>query len=253
MDKEKINLTEGPKSAQEIADWRGIKKNTYINSKKRYLEELKSFAIYHENGRTIVIDKVLIPVYEKPKSANYQKVAERVPEVWRVGHLETASRVANVIYQEQKEEAIKEGKEKPDCARGTVYQYTLKEKKVLYGVNEGAPGKLGESHYAWGIQIEDEYGNIDYRELTEEEEQIRKEMFRAYFGEESDKIIFIKRAFKDGELTEEECNVLIKEWLNEDDDLAYTEYKRMFKLITGYTLQRCTRVNKVLKFAEDPL
>lgn len=62
---EKIALTIGKKSIIEISDWFGINRSTFSRSKERYLQELEDFAIFHLEGKKVVIDEVLQEYYEK--------------------------------------------------------------------------------------------------------------------------------------------------------------------------------------------
>lgn len=85
-------LKEGKITLDELADWFGIAASTIRakKTKENKLKILKTFADYHLEKRSIVIDKVYIPVYTKA----YTLIKEQVHK----SNLDTCSRVASVIY-----------------------------------------------------------------------------------------------------------------------------------------------------------
>ena len=62
-----LKLKEGKITLDELADWFGIAASTMRakKTKENKLKILKTFADYHLEKRSIVIDKVYIPVYTK--------------------------------------------------------------------------------------------------------------------------------------------------------------------------------------------
>lgn len=234
-EKQKIELTVGKKKIRDIAEWRGIKINTFSHNREKYLNELKSFAVFHEEGKgIIIIDEVLEPIYTKAKSELYQKVSKEVPKRWHFNQPETCKRVADEIYDSQMEKLGLSEDDMP-WSRGTVNQYVLADKKERYGKTGQAPGRQGYCHYCWGIPDKEK----GYRYLTEEEEEIKNDIFIKYYNGISEDMVFTAMAFKDKELNRKEFVESVN-GLTERISKVYHHYSKAFKDKTGFQLIRCT-------------
>lgn len=164
-------LKEGKITLDELADWFGIAASTIRakKTKENKLKVLKTFADYHLEKRSIIIDKVHIPVYTKA----YALIKEQVPKQWHKSNLDTCSRIASVIYNNFPEvNAI--------IKLDTAKSYTNRAKIELFGRNhlENDKGELGFSRYIWGIITE----NGECERLTAEQDEIVKKCASESYG-----------------------------------------------------------------------
>ena len=189
-------LTVGKKTNQDLAKWFGVKANTFGNQKKKRLEELKDFAEFHMDGCKVVIDRVIIPVYEKQMKVNYQKIKREINPTWNKSGLDSCSRVSLAILEKlSKEDADFNLKE------STVYFYTRKGRNELYGKPFCGGGELGKCEYVWCKKMKD--GSYEF--LTMQEQEIRDKLIKKYFGNTTEKQLIVKQMVQDGELKTEEA------------------------------------------------
>lgn len=226
-------LTVGKKTNQELAKWFGVKANTFGNQKKRRLEELKLFAEYHMMGTKVIIDKVIIPEYDKEVSRvdNYTKVRDEVNPTWSKNGLDSCKRVAEVIFTKlSAEEDFK-------IKGSTVYEYTKRARNELYGRPFGESGKLGRCEYIWCKKYED--GTYDY--FTEEEQKIRDRLIKKYFGNVGEKQLIVKQMVKDGELKAEDAFEYLEEITNMGD-VGFAAFQAELQSILNSQVVKATKV-----------
>lgn len=70
----------------------------------------------------------------------------------------------------------------------TVVRYVGQERRVRYGRPFGAPGTAGDCVYIWCTK--DDNGVPIY--LTEDQERIKKELLKKYFGTADEKSLLVK-------------------------------------------------------------
>ena len=186
----------GKMSNKDIAEWMGVSANTFNKSKEKYLRELADFADFHLEGKKVVIDKIINPVFSKQGSDAYQKVRDKVDEIWDESGLDSCSRVGNEIY-----EILTEEDENFSLQSSTVYNYTIKGRNELYGKPFMNSGKLGNCIYLWCKRKEDG----GYSMLTKEEQIIKQQLQIKYFGDTTEKQILVKAMVETGELSKEEA------------------------------------------------
>lgn len=199
-------LREGKISYKDLAEWFGIGAQGLNNNKEKKLEELKNFAEYEINEKgKIIITKVINPYYKK-KDDTYQKVVNKIDEVWNKNGLDSCSRVGNEIY-----ELLCQEEKKFDRKPSTIVEYTRKGRNELYGVPFETAGSLGNCIYTWCKRDED---TGCYSFLTPEEEQIKKELQYKYFGDTTDKQIFVKAMVEKGEIKREDAWSVLEQLTN---------------------------------------
>lgn len=195
-------LVLGKMNNEQLAQWFGIGLKTFTNTKKKKLEELKLFAEFYEEKGKIFITKIYNDTYAKQGSTSYQMIRDKVDEFWSDTGLDSCKRVSNKIVKYY-------GKELP-VEEGTAYNYTRRSRNELYGVPFGANGKLGSCIYTWCKKGEDD-GLIP---LTEEEEEIKKELIKKYFGSADEKQIIVAGMVEAGEIKKEEAWDILTELTN---------------------------------------
>ena len=103
-----INMTElttGKVKFTDLAEWFGIKPNSFLSAKKKKLEELKEFADYElVSKQQILITKVKYPFYVKKNSKNYEIIKKQITKTWNPDGIDTCKRVSHQIYTDKSNE-----------------------------------------------------------------------------------------------------------------------------------------------------
>ena len=218
MNEEKIALTIGKKTNKEIAEWRNVTVSTFSKNKERYFKELEKFANFHFEGKNIVIDEVLQEYYEKKN--NYRKVFDKIDENWNKNGIDTCVNVGKKILTQLKKEdssfSLKES---------TVIRYTNRGKIELFGkcYSEGLKGKC--------VYITCKYENGNYEFFTEEENKIRAKLLKKYFGNISEKQLYIKEMIDNGEITEEKAWVELERITNMTSERVSCYYIELSQIL----------------------
>lgn len=188
---------------QEIAEWFGLKGKRFSSAdqKERKLEQLKLFADYQLRGnkiKKIFIKEVYQPRYNKKGSASYQIIQNNFIDYWsdHGNGLDTVKRVGQAMYTDGLVENI-------TC--GTVVEYAGRVKREGWGKNYVSSGSKGYSVYAWGKYVQDENGSLRLVPLTKEEEEIKNKLIKKYFGNTTEKQIFVQGMVRNGEITKEQA------------------------------------------------
>ena len=88
----------------ELAEWFGIKPNSFRNTKTQKLEELKRFAEFEVEKTKVRITKIYKSTYVKKKSADYSIVKAEFTQVYNKSKIDTASNVSKKIYNKRKDD-----------------------------------------------------------------------------------------------------------------------------------------------------
>lgn len=199
-------LIEGKITNQELADWFGISAKSFTNRKKEKLKELEYFAEFYEEKGKVIVTKILNPVYSKQSSENYQKVRDKVDEVWSKDGLDSCARVGNKIY-----EILTEEDETFSLQSTTVVNYTCRGRDELYGKPFIGGGQLGSCTYLW-CKRDKQTG--EYSLLNEEEQQIKQNLQTKYFGDATEKQVLVKAMVEAGEISREDAWSVLEEMTN---------------------------------------
>lgn len=187
-----MELKEGKISNKDLAEWFGVSSTTFNHAKEKKLEELKYFAHFHLEGKKVIIDKVLNPIYSKQGSKAYQMVKDKVDEFWSPTGLDSCKRVSNQIVEYYGEQL--------KVADATAYDYTRKGRNELYGVPFESAGTLGTCIYTWCKKDGDELVP-----LSDEEQELKEFLIKKYFGDATEKQILVAGMVETGEITQEEA------------------------------------------------
>lgn len=239
-----MELTLGKKTGKELAEWFGISSGAFRNKKQEKLEELKYFADFYEENGKIIITKVLDPIYKKRGSEAYQKVINKIDEVWNKNGLDSCSRVGTEIC-----EILHNEDKNFTNTLSTVVEYTRKGRKELYGAPFQNGGRLGNCIYIW-CKRDRETGNYDF--LNEEEQNIKQNLQTKYFGDATEKQILVKGMVEAGEITREEAWDILEELTNMRTGnfmmfLKELQEKLGCQVIRGTYVER----NNIIEFKED--
>lgn len=161
----KKELKLGKMTQTEISEWFGLKPDTFRKasdkSRSKKLRILKTYADYHINKRSIIIDKINIPVY----SSTLEIIDEKFDETWSETGIDTCKRVnLDLCYRYSQIPA--------QVDESTSYNYVLKVKTRKYGRNSVDEfGEEGYCEYVWCKF--GEKGELEI--LTEEQQKIISE------------------------------------------------------------------------------
>lgn len=224
---------------QDLADWFGMGYSTIRakNSKEKKLEILKSFADYHFEGKTIVIDKVYIDTYCKA----YAFIKEKLPEEWHKNGLDTCARVGVSIHSKYPEVSSQ-------IKLTSAKNYANRAKIELFGRNylDRDMGELGTSRYCWGIN--DKSGECHH--LTPEQDRIVSECAQESYGTIlGPRAALLNDALRQGEITEREFCEGMQLTAKERED-AFAQFESLVFKRLGFMPIRLTEITYGTSFED---
>lgn len=126
----------------------------------------------------------------------------------------------------------------------TVVNYTRKGRNELYGVPFGEEGVLGSCIYQW-CKKDEETGKI--RALTDEENEIKEQLQKKYFGNASEKQIIVQAMVESGELPKEQAWEMLTALTNMKGN-NFIMFLQELQAILGHQVVRGTHIErKMLK------
>lgn len=227
-------LRTGIISNKELADWFGIKPASFLNVKQKKLQELEEYADFIEEKGKIVINEIYQGIYQKKKSENYEIVRNSLSDLWCPNNLDTCKNVMKKIRN-------KYGN-KLKIKDSTLYKYTVSIREELFGKPmKETEGSLGQSKYQWVKEVN---GNINtYEPFTSEEEKLFQSLAKKYFGDPTEKMLFIKDMIRSGELSKEEAWSILAEFVSLDDR-GFVNFLYEAKEKIGYKIVRATLIER---------
>ena len=228
---------------KEIAEWFGLKRFCDKEQKQKKLEQLKLFADYQlvgEKTKKVFIKNVIEPVYSKKGSEGFQIISKSWEGYWHDGGkgIDTSKRVGEAIY--------KDGLTNLSCS--TTISYVGQDKRNKYGINYMYNGSKGYSVYAWGKYVQDQKdGELYLVPLTPEEEQIKNKLIKKYFGNTTQKQIFVQAMVEEGEITKEQAWEVLEELTNMKD--KFNAFKQQFAIAIDNPVGKGT---KLIAVDDDP-
>ena len=205
-----MELQEGKMSIKDLSIWFGLKPDTLgkarPQTKQKKYELLKTFADYHFEGKSIIIDRVIIPEYNKALNI----IEEEFPKRWGIIKGENGQII----------ETLKK-KRLDTCARvGTDIWYDIPEVKSQIQLRTAKNYTNAVKVKRYGHNYLDDFGSHGYSEsvwmnkdctrpLNDEENKIVSECARLAYGPVSDKIAKIDDDMKKGNMTKEERDELV--------------------------------------------
>ena len=218
----------------ELAEWFGIKPNSFRNTKTQKLEELKRFAEFEVEKTKVRITKIYKSTYVKKKSADYSIVKAEFTQVYNKSKIDTASNASKKIYRKRKDDlTIKES---------TTYEYTKAARNELYGKPFVGCGEKGVCRYIWAKLI----GEGQYERFNDTEQAIYKRLLVKYFRGTDEKTIFVEDMIKRGEITKEEAWDVFSDMMNLDQ--GFMNFKAEMEEAIGYPIVRVTEIENQINW-----
>lgn len=135
-----LELQEGKLTLRELSLWFGLAPTTISNgstkSKEKKFNILKGYAVYHFEGRNIIIDKVTCPVYSKARAI----VEKEFPKKWGI-ILDENGKANPILKKERIDTCTRVGKDiyytcpeiSAQISEKTAIQYVGAVKREQYG------------------------------------------------------------------------------------------------------------------------
>lgn len=180
-------------SSEELADWFGIKYDTYRHSKAKKLAILEKYCRFKEVPKKGV---EILELYH-PDVIEYSKARDRVEKLakgnWKIDTWRTARQVNEDIF-------IEDPVLSSMISFETSYNYVCCWKRMEYGVAYVRHGRSGRCV----SQIVKIGPGGELIEFTPEEKQIKNKLIKKYFGTDDEKEYIILEEFRAGNCTGDE-------------------------------------------------
>ena len=226
----------GKMSAEAIAKWMGRSRTYFKTHKEECFATLSKYCKFHlvktGHGESIYIDEIYIADFQ---GFNGPPARERVKELtytnWSETGLDTCTNVAKKNYPMLKDEGYEISKE-------TNYRYTCVGRTELWGCPaKRTEGSKVRSRYEY-CKV-DEQGNLV--PFTEEEQKIKEELIKKYFGNLSEWTLGIADDLKRGRISKEEAADAL-EGLDEHGE--YTCWLGELEARIGAPIRKATRIQE---------
>lgn len=188
----------GKMSMRELADWFGKNPATLSRQKTEYLSKLEKYCDFEElpSGK-INITAIRTPTFSG--SGSKQIIKDNFVKEWNDNGLDTARNVSEKILDNHEDEL--------SITKSTAYTYTLQARNELYNKPFCGRGEKGCCEYVWCVELPEG----QYRELNEEEQKVKNDLLKKYFGNTTEKQLMVEAMVKAGEITEAEAFGVLKE------------------------------------------
>lgn len=228
----------GKMTTKEIAEWFGIKINSFNHNKVKKLKELENFAEFKMEYGGINIINIYEPIYFKQSSKAYQIIKNNFEQAWHKSGLDTAARVGSQIWIEnpQIQDMISET---------TARQYACRIRKEFYGLVYKQNSK-GTCHSKWVAENKWDEAVL----LTKEQEKQLKQTIKDIYANENEPLLYT--ALRNREITEEKYQEALDEWnSSEARQNRYEKLKASLIKIFGFMPEKVTELIRGLNFGID--
>ena len=192
-----MKLKIGKMTNKELAEWFGVKINSFTQHKKKKLEELKNFAKFEEIYGGVNILEIINPTYVKNSQKIRQIYEQGFEEVRQP--IDTVSNINNQIYEKYHENL-------PTLnSAQSGYHYAIEVRNEKYGIPFKEHGSNGCCYYCWCKQEIDENNFLLYIPFTEEEQKIKEKLLTKFFGNHEEKTILLQEMVLAGEIKKEDA------------------------------------------------
>ena len=153
-----MELKIGKMTNKELAEWFGLKPESFTRMKKKKLEELKEFCFFDEIYGGVNITAIINPTYIK----NSQKIRQIYEQGFEELHqpIDTVSNINDKIYEKYYD------KLPTLSSAASGYHYAIEVRNANYGIPFKGNGKKGNCYYLWCKveQRNNEYYFIQFNE-----------------------------------------------------------------------------------------
>lgn len=235
-----MELHLGKMSNKELAEWFGIKPNTFTQFKKKKLEELQNYACFEVVYGGVEITAIIKDTYNK-KDNHIREVYQKGFEELRKP-LDTVSHINNQIYEKYNEQL-------PTLSSAeSGYRYAIEVRNANYGIPFKGKGSKGFCYYMW-CKMEERDGEQFFIQFTEEEEQVKKELLKKHFGTNEEKDLLIAEMVTNGEISKEDAYDIMMEYRNLNGK-GFMSFLRELEKQIGSKVVKATKFEEALYFDE---
>lgn len=235
-----MELKLGKMTTKELAQWFGISYGSFRTMKAKKMEELKDFCFFEEVYGGINITAIVNPIYVK----NGQKIRE----VYQQGFeelrqpIDTVTNINEKIFDKYHEQL-------PTLSSAASgYHYAIEVRNANYGVPFKDVGSLGRCYYLW-CKVEEKEGTPYFIQFSEEEENIKKNLLKQYFGTDEEKDILIAQMVDAGEISEAEAYRLTRQYRGLNN-AGFMGFLRELERQVGSKVVKATKFERELYFDE---
>lgn len=218
----------GKVSLKELAEWFGKGYSAIVHNKEEYYKKLEAYCDFEilPTGK-INITAIRTPTFSG--SGNKQIIKNNFCKEWNDNGLDTAKNVAEKIMDNNE----------LDISDGTAYVYTLQARNELYNKPFCGRGEKGCCEYVWCVEL----GGGQYRELTPQEQEVKTELLKKYFGDASEKQLMVEAMVKAGEITEAEAFSVLKQMTGMNNAGFYGFLKELNKRLNCKVIKATKLIN----------
>lgn len=241
-----MKLKEGKISLKELALWYGKSERYFSNAsqsaKDKFFKIFNTYAEYHWEGKKIIIDRVIYPVYTKA----FDIIEEEFPKRW--GKIKDKDKRINTLLKEERiDTCARVGSEiwnnnaevKTQIELQTARVYTNRVKVKQYGHNYlNDKGTHGYSEYVW-------MNKDGTAPLNEEELKILQQCCGEAYNSMNTIVAAIDADCRSGIISREERNKAVGE-INTDD--CYSRFIELLVEKLGYVPEKRTKLIDVVSW-----
>ena len=234
-----MELHLGKMTNKELAEWFGVKPNTFTQFKKKKLNELKNYACFEEVYGGVNITAIIKDTYNKKDSQIREIYQQGFEEVRQP--IDTVSNINNQIYEKYYEQL-------PTLSSAASgYRYAIEVRNERYGVPFKGHGKVGQCFYCWCKQEEDENHQPLYIPFTPEEERIKSKLLTQFFGNQEEKTLLLQEMVLLGEIKKEDAWDIFTEYSNLTQ-AGFTAFLRALEKEIGAKVVKATKFEEMVFF-----
>ena len=235
-----MELHLGKMTNKELAEWFGIKSDSMTRHKKKKLEELQNYAIFEEVRGGVNITAIIKDTYNK-KDNQIRQVYQQGFEELREP-IDTVTNINEKIFDKYHEQL-------PTLSSAASgYHYAIEVRNANYGVPFKDVGSLGRCYYLW-CKVEEKEGTPYFIQFSEEEENIKKNLLKQYFGTDEEKDILIAQMVDAGEISEAEAYRLTRQYRGLNN-AGFMGFLRELERQVGSKVVKATKFERELYFDE---
>lgn len=236
-----MELRIGKMTTKELAEWFGISYGSFRTMKEKKLEELQKYAIFEEIYGGVNITAIIKETYNKKDNQIrqvYQQGFEELKEP-----IDTVSNINEKIYGKYHEQL-------PTLSSAASgYHYAIEVRNANYGIPFKDVGSLGRCYYLW-CKVEEKDGIQYFIQFNEEEENIKKNLLKQYFGTDEERDILIAQMVDAGEITEAEAYRLTREYRGLNG-AGFMGFLKELEKQLGAKVVKATKFEKEFYFDEE--